>query len=193
MKTYSMLETIKADVWRIHGRYTHYILLKTFLTDRTFRPILTLRLCQAAHKLTPILKTLSFPCAFLLHRQTQNGAGIDLPWKCSIGPGFSIQHGWGLVINGDAIIGSNVTVLHGVTIGGKRKGDGFVAPTIGNEVIIAAGAIIIGDVHIGDGAIVGAGAIVVKNIAAYSIVTNEPCKEIQTNIQPRSTNLAPLT
>jgi serine O-acetyltransferase len=96
-------------------------------------------------------------------------------------------------VHDDAIIGNNVTVFHGVTIGSKRKGNSLVAPIIGNQVTIAACAIVIGEVYIGDGAIVGAGAVVVKDIAAYSVVANEPCKEIRTNIKPRTTNPAPLT
>jgi serine O-acetyltransferase len=193
MKKCSTYETIKADVWRIHSRYSPLLLLKTFLTDRTFRPVLSLRLCQAANKLTPILRTFFLPLAIVLHRQTQNGAGVDLPRTCNIGPGFRITHGWGLVVHDDAIIGNNVTVFHGVTIGSKRKGNSLVARIIGNQVTIAACAIVIGEVYIGDGAIVGAGAVVVKDIAAYSVVANEPCKEIRTNIKPRTTNPAPLT
>lgn len=193
MRRYSTYECIKADVWRIHNRYSPILLLKTFLTERTFRPILSLRLCQAANTLTPLLKIFFLPCAIALHRHAQNGAGIDLPRTCVIGPGFRITHGRGLVVHDDAIIGNNVTVFHGVTIGSKRKGNRLVAPIIGNEVTISACAIVIGEVHIGDGAIVGAGAIVVKNVAAYSIVANEPCMEIQSNIKPRTTNLAPLT
>lgn len=67
-----------------------------------------------------------------------------------------------------------------------------MAPEIGNDVTIAAVAIVIGEVRIGDGAIVGAGAIVLKDVAARSVVVNESCKEIQVNIEPRISNRYPF-
>ena len=112
--TYS---AIKADVWRYHGRYSLFLLVKTFLVYRTFRPVLTLRLCQAANACSPMLRVVFFPLSLVMHRWAQSGASIDLPWRCAIGPGFRITHGWGLVIHDDVVIGSNVTVFHGVTIG----------------------------------------------------------------------------
>lgn len=117
---------------------------------------------------------------------------MDLPWRCAIGPGFRITHGWGLVIHDDAVIGSNVTVFHGVTIGSKRRGDVLVAPKIGNNVTIAASATVIGAVNVGDGAIIGAGAIVLKDVYANSVVVGTACKEIQANIVPRVAFQAPL-
>lgn len=192
MKNYSTYQTIQADIWRYHGRYTIALLLKTFLLSRTFRPVLTMRLCKAADELTPFLKVVTFPPLLLLHRWFQNGAGIDLPWKCNIGPGFRITHGWGLVIHDDVVIGSNVTVFHAVTIGSKRKGNLLVTPVIGNNVTLAAGAIIIGKVNVGDSAIVGAGAIVLKDVASCSVVVNEACKEIQVGIEPRVSNRYPF-
>lgn len=185
MKQYTTYELIKSDIWRYHGRYSIPLLIKTLLSRRTFRPVLSMRLCNAAHTLPVILKSIAFPPLLLLHRWYQDSAGIDLPWRCSVGPGFRITHGWGLVIHDDVIIGNNVTVFHGVTIGSKRKATGLVAPVIGNEVTLSAGAIVIGEVHIGDGAIVGAGAIVTRDVAPYSLVVNEHCKEMQSNIEPR--------
>jgi serine acetyltransferase len=117
---------------------------------------------------------------------------VDIPWRCNIGPGFRITHGWGLVIHDDVIIGSNVTVFHGVTIGSKRKGDSLVAPIIGNDVVLSAGSIIIGEVNVGNGAIVGAGAIVVKDVAASSVVACDSCKEIQTGIESRVSSPFPI-
>ncbi len=188
----STYSAIKADVWRYHGRYSPFLLLKTALIYRTFRPVLTLRLCQAAKSCTPLLRIVVFPVALLMHRWTQSGASIDLPWRCAIGLGFRITHGWGLVIHDDVVIGSNVTVFHGVTIGSKRRGDTLVAPKIGNNVTLAASAIVIGAVTVGDGAIVGAGAIVLKDVRAYSVVVGEACREIQENILPRVAFPAPL-
>jgi|APLak6261678615_1056124.scaffolds.fasta_scaffold12898_2 serine O-acetyltransferase len=184
-KNYTTHDLIKADMWRYHGRYSMTLLLKTFITSRTFRPVLTLRLCQAANTLSPFLKIITLPPLVILHRWFQNGGGMDIPWKCNIGPGFRITHGWGLVVHDDVVIGSNVTVFHGVTIGSKRKGDLLVAPIIGNDVVLSAGSIIIGEVNVGNGAIVGAGAIVVKDVAASSVVVSDSSKEILTGIEPR--------
>lgn len=189
---HSTYKAIKADVWRYYGRYSPLLIIKSFLLYRTFRPVFTLRLCQAAQKLPFPMKAAISPLVVILHRWTQAGAGLDLPWRCSIGPGFRITHGWGLVIHDDAIIGSNVTIFHGVTIGSKRKGDILVSPTIGDSVTLATGAIVIGEVRVGEGSIVGAGAVVVKDVPPFSIVANTPCTQIASGIEPRVSFCAPL-
>ena len=89
---------------------------------------------------------------------------------CEIGPGFILMHGFGVVLNGAAKIGSNCMMLHNVTIG-TVHGDDF--PVIGNNVYIGAGAIILGDVHIGNNVKIGAGAIVVDDVPDDSTVVGE--------------------
>jgi len=75
----------------------------------------------------------------------QNVLGIDIPYSTRIGPGMRIFHGQGIVIHNQAIIGSNVTIRHNTTIG-SASGDDFDVPTIGDNVDIGAGSIIIGKI-----------------------------------------------
>lgn len=86
---------------------------------------------------------------------------------CEIGGGWVLMHGFGVVLNGGAIIGKNCTMYHGVTIGTI---DMKTFPKIGDDVYIGAGATILGDVIVGDRAKIGAGAIVVDDVLDDSTV-----------------------
>lgn len=88
--------------------------------------------------------------------------GVEIPWKTSIGPNFKVFHGMGTVINDSAIIGRDVTIRHAVTIGHTAAGGR--CPIVGDGVDIGAGAILLGEIHVGNHARIGAGAIVVKNV-----------------------------
>ncbi len=180
-------EDIQADVWRWYGDFNGKLLVKCFLTQRTFRPVLTLRLLQIAKEKFPLL----FPILYLLHSFFQNLAGLELPWKTQIGAGFKIIHGFGIIINDSAKIGRNVTILQGVTIGAKVSGKSAGTPVLCDGVTIGAGAIVIGKVVLGENSIVGAGALVTRDLPPYSIAANEPATVIMENIEARVTNPYP--
>ncbi|HHD2803018.1 serine O-acetyltransferase [Clostridium perfringens] len=90
--------------------------------------------------------------------------GIEIHPGAKIGKGLFIDHGMGVVIGETAEIGDNVTIYHGVTLGGTGKDNGKRHPTIGNDVIIGCGAKILGPISIGDGAKIGANSVVLKNV-----------------------------
>ncbi|WP_415335206.1 serine O-acetyltransferase EpsC [Clostridium perfringens] len=90
--------------------------------------------------------------------------GIEIHPGAKIGKGLFIDHGMGVVIGETAEIGDNVTIYHGVTLGGTGKDKGKRHPTIGNNVIIGCGAKILGAISIGDGAKIGANSVVLKNV-----------------------------
>ena len=90
--------------------------------------------------------------------------GIEIHPGAKIGKGLFIDHGMGVVIGETAGIGDNVTIYHGVTLGGTGKDKGKRHPTIGNNVIIGCGAKILGPISIGDGAKIGANSVVLKNV-----------------------------
>ena len=92
-----------------------------------------------------------------------------------------IDHGHGVVIGETSEIGDNVLIYHGVTLGGNSLNKGKRHPTIGNNVIIGAGAKILGPLKIGDSARVGANAVVTKPIEANSTVMGIPAKMIIKN------------
>ena len=90
--------------------------------------------------------------------------GIEIHPGAKIGKGLFIDHGMGVVIGETAEIGDNVTIYHGVTLGGTGKDKGKRHPTVGNNVIIGCGAKILGPISIDDGAKIGANSVVLKNV-----------------------------
>lgn len=107
--------------------------------------------------------------------------GCYLPYTAKIGQQFIIGYGGiGVVIHSRAIIGNNVKISQNVTIGGTN-GD-YGVPIIGNDVIVGAGAVIIGDIIIGSGSVIGANTVVTKDIPERSLVVGIPGIVKKTNI-----------
>jgi serine O-acetyltransferase len=96
--------------------------------------------------------------------------GIEIHPGATVGRRVVIDHGMGVVIGETAVIGDDVLIYHGVTLGGKENITSKRHPTIGNNVMLGAGAKIIGDIEIGDGAQVGANAVVTKSIPAGAVI-----------------------
>ncbi len=90
--------------------------------------------------------------------------GIEIHPGATIGHNLFIDHGTGVVIGETAIIGDNVTMFHGVTLGGVGNSKGKRHPTIGNNVLIGCGAKILGNIKIGDNTKVGANAVILKDV-----------------------------
>lgn len=100
--------------------------------------------------------------------------GIEIHPGAKIGKGLFIDHGMGVVIGETAEIGDNVTIYHGVTLGGTGKDKGKRHPTVGNNVIIGCGAKILGPISIGDGAKIGANSVVLKDVPKGKTVVGIP-------------------
>src|SRR5512136_593459 len=100
--------------------------------------------------------------------------GIEIHPAATIGPGFFIDHGMGVVIGETAEIGANVTLYHGVTLGGTSWNKGKRHPTLEDDVVVGAGAKILGSITIGARTRVGANAVVVKNVPPDSVVVGIP-------------------
>jgi serine O-acetyltransferase len=104
--------------------------------------------------------------------------GIEIHPGASIGRRFFIDHGSGVVIGETAEIGDDVVLYQGVTLGGVSMSKGKRHPTIGHEVVIGAGAKVLGPVTIGDGVMIGAGSVVVKDVPAGCVAVGVPAKVI---------------
>jgi len=100
--------------------------------------------------------------------------GIEIHPAAQLGPGLFIDHGMGVVIGETAEVGENVTLLHGVTLGGTSLKKEKRHPTLGNNVTVGAGAKIIGGFTIGDNSRVGAGSVVVREVPPNSVVVGVP-------------------
>ncbi|ADI03001.1 serine O-acetyltransferase [Syntrophothermus lipocalidus] len=100
--------------------------------------------------------------------------GIEIHPGARIGRGFFIDHGSGVVIGETTEIGDNVTIYQGVTLGGTGKQKGKRHPTIGNNVVISAGAKVLGSFTVGDNSKIGAGSVVLKSVPPNSTVVGVP-------------------
>ena len=106
--------------------------------------------------------------------------GIEIHPSARIGIGFFIDHGMGVVIGETAEIGVYVTLFQGVTLGGTGKERGKRHPTLGNHVVVGAGAKILGGITIGDNVKIGANSVVLKSVSANSTVIGVPARVIKT-------------
>lgn len=107
--------------------------------------------------------------------------GIEIHPGAVIGEGVFIDHGFGIVIGETAIIGNNVTIYQGVTLGGTGKEKGKRHPTIGNDVLISAGAKVLGNITIGDCVKIGASSVVLKDVPSDSTVVGIPGRVVIRN------------
>lgn len=112
--------------------------------------------------------------ARLISQRAARKTGIEIHPGATIGKGLFIDHGAGVVIGETSIIGENVTLYQGVTLGGTGKETGKRHPTIGNNVMISAGAKIIGSFTIGDNAKIGAGSVVIEEVPPNCTVVGVP-------------------
>jgi serine O-acetyltransferase len=176
---------VRADAFRVTGKELSVgSILRLAAFSRTFRPVLTLRFCQwSGNRRSPLLFV-----ARLFHRWAQAKAGMDLPSVLRAGPGLLFVHGWGIVVNRDVRIGSNVTLFNGVVIGRKdtisSSGRETQYPVIGDDVWIGPHAIIIGGVRVGDGAVIGAGSVVTKDVPAHCSVVGNPARILRSDVFP---------
>jgi serine O-acetyltransferase len=118
--------------------------------------------------------------ALFLQSQASAVFGVDIHPAATIGAGILLDHGTGIVIGETAFIGDGCTLLHGVTLGGTGKpgGERDRHPKVGKHVLIGAGASILGNIIIGDGAKIGAGSIVLRPIPAGATAVGAPAKII---------------
>src|SRR6202161_2672580 len=100
--------------------------------------------------------------------------GVDIHPGAILGTGLFIDHASGVVIGETAEVGDDVTIYHGVTLGGVSTDPGKRHPTIGDRVIIGAGAKILGPIKIGDDSRIGANSVVVKEVPSSSVVVGVP-------------------
>ena len=115
----------------------------------------------------------TIPARFLSH-VSRFLTGIEIHPAARIGPGLFIDHGMGVVIGETSEVGENVTLLQGVTLGGTSLKREKRHPTLGNNVVVGAGAKIIGGFKIGDGSRIGAGSVVVREVPPNSVVVGVP-------------------
>lgn len=107
--------------------------------------------------------------------------GIEIHPAAVIGKGLFIDHGTGVVIGETTVIGDNCTIYQGVTLGGTGKDKGKRHPTLGNNVMVGAGAKVLGPIHIGDNVRIAAGAVVLHDIPDGCTAVGVPARVVRRN------------
>lgn len=141
----------------------------------SFRVMLSYR---RAHK--QYLKGHYFRARWISQRAARK-TGIEIHPGARIGKGFFIDHGSGVIIGETTMIGDNVTLYQGVTLGGTGKEKGKRHPTIGDNVMISAGAKVLGSFTIGENSKIGAGSVVLKAVPPNSTVVGVPGHVVKKN------------
>ena len=143
-------------------------LIEVLLTYSGLHAVVGYRVAHALDRLRiPVLPR-------LLMTLIRWATGIEIHPSAAIGRGLFIDHGAGVVIGETAVLGDDVTLFQGVTLGGTGKERGKRHPTIGHRVVIGAGAKVLGNITIGDDAMIGANAVVVRSVPPHSTVVGVP-------------------
>ncbi len=161
-----MFDNLRED-WRTYGGD---------INRQGFWVMIPYRFGRWRYKVRPRL--LRAPLSFLykvMKLGSQILTGIDLPCEVNLGHRFRIEHFGGIIISGDASFGDDVVLRNNVTIGLRRTGERG-APAFGNRVDIGAGAVILGQIHIGDDVSIGANAVVLTDVPPNCIAVGVPAQ-----------------
>jgi serine O-acetyltransferase len=120
----------------------------------------------------------------MLSEAVHRATGIDIHPGATIGPGFFIDHGTGVVIGGTAIVGRDVTIYQGVTLGGTSLQRKKRHPTLCDNVTVGSGAAVLGDITIGENVKIGANSVVVKDVPPNSTVVGIPGRVVLQDGRP---------
>ncbi|ROS01943.1 serine O-acetyltransferase [Sinobacterium caligoides] len=118
------------------------------------------------------------PLALFFQNRISIAFGVDIHPAAKIGYGIMLDHATGIVIGETATVGNNVSIMQSVTLGGTGKDSGDRHPKVADGVLISAGAKILGNIVVGEGAQVAAGSVVLKEVAPHTIVSGIPAKVI---------------
>ena len=172
-----MFEFIREDIKRLDnhdGRSPLRALLAGLLSPG-FQAIAVYRFFNLCYR----LRIPAQPFRYLVERFVEMTTGISIPARCEIGKGLRIHHFGGIILHPDAKIGDFCTLYHQVTIGDCGGYGG--AARLGNNVLVGAGAKIVGEIEIGDDCIIGANAVVTKSMAPNTIAYGNPAQFRQKN------------
>lgn len=168
---------IKSDYKRVGKRYFAYLLY-----PNQFSYVFWFRVYSAIANSKYPLRLLR-PIIKLLHELNSVLVGIQIPLYAKIDGGLCIKHYSGVVVNGYATLGRNITLFQNVTIGRSFAGKNNGVPKIGNNVIIFPGASIVGRIEIGDNVVIGANSVVLTDIPSNSIVAGNPAKVLSNRVE----------
>lgn len=116
--------------------------------------------------------------AFFIQSRVSEALTLDIHPAARIGQGVMLDHAHSVVIGETAVVGDNVSILHSVTLGGTGKEDKDRHPKVGDNVVIGAGATILGNIRIGNGSKIAAGSVVLKHVEVGATVVGVPARQV---------------
>lgn len=168
---------IKSDLYRYCGNFSLKSFLKNLIANKGFKISLSYRICNYLYSKN---KYICFPFQ-LFHHFLETFYCLELPINTEIDSGLYIGHAFNIVISSKSKIGKNVNLSHDVTIGYDARGPKKGYPVIEDNVYIASGARIIGNVKIGNNVAIGANAVVTKDLPDNAVAVGVPAKIISYN------------
>ena len=171
-------QTLRADLFRYRGQTGRRAFWSAYLREPGFR--FTCYLRKTAHYSS---RKKSFAVIAYLYNRVLNHHyrfryGFDISPTTRIGPGLYIGHFGGVVVSPHAILGANVNIAHGVTIGAASRGPRTGAPTLEDRVWVGANAVLVGNIVIGHDALIAPGAYVNFDVPPMAVVLGNPGKVV---------------
>jgi serine O-acetyltransferase len=174
----SLWQILRADVYRYRGKADTRAFVSSYLHDPGFRFTYYLRKVSFYSSRKKSLAIFNYIYNRILLHHYRFKYGFDISPTTSIGPGLYIGHFGGVVISPYAVLGSNINIAQGVTIGAASRGPRTGAPTLEDRVWVGANAIIVGKVTIGREALIAPGAYVNFDVPPESVVLGNPGKVV---------------
>ncbi len=174
----SLWQILRADVYRYRGKADRRAFVSSYLHDPGFRFTYYLRKVSFYSKKKRSIAIFNYIYNRILLHHYRFKYGFDISPTTSIGPGLYIGHFGGVVISPHAVLGSNINIAQGVTIGAASRGPRTGAPTLEDRVWVGANAIIVGKVTIGREALIAPGAYVNFDVPPESVVLGNPGKVV---------------
>ena len=166
-----MLKTIEEDLYRWYGKKN--FLIKDKIKYRFIPQIKFMNMKRKVDYYREKNKFL-YGLYFLIYNKYKIKYGVDMPASLKIGKGFILEHMGGITINPEVIMGNNICLYNGVTIGVEKRGKRKGCPIVGNRVWIGANSIIVGRITIGDNVLIAPGSFVNFDVPDNSIVLGNP-------------------
>ena len=163
------LQKLYADLYRYNKKRGLRAIITTAIQKKGFRHICYFRWYQSGR--------LRFLARYLLRRSTYH-LGLDIHFNTEIGAGFVLHHPYDIAVNGNAVLGKNVSLYHGCTIGAELRGKRAGNPTLGDNVWVGSNACIVGEVNIGNDVLIAPLTYVNFDVPDHSIVIGNPGKII---------------
>jgi serine O-acetyltransferase len=177
----ALRQALHADLYRYRGQTSLRAFLSAYLHEPGFRFTYYLRKTASYASRTKSLWIFAYLYNRAMLHRYRFKYGFDISPTTSIGPGLYIGHFGGVVISPQAVLGANINIAQGVTIGATSRGPRIGAPTLEDRVWVGAHAIIVGKVTIGHDALIAPGAYVNFDVPSMAVILGNPGKVVSTS------------